>query len=60
VVSAEALLDIMLSEWGMMSLRGSSRDDDDLLPNLRLHQFHRPGDGTSGAQAFQSGRSVSR
>jgi len=58
VVSAEALLDIMLSEWwgndeSYLGLRGSSGNDDRL--NMRLHQFHRPGDGTSGALAFQSG-----
>ena len=45
----------MLSEWwgndeSYLGLRGSSPDDDDR--NLRLHQFHRPGDGTSGAQGF--------
>src|SRR5215831_17145021 len=50
VVSAEAARHHAIRWWGndesYLTARGSSRDD--LLPTLRLHQFHRPGDGTSG------------
>jgi hypothetical protein len=48
VVSAEAAY-MMRSDRGMVSPSSGRviRRKQRLLPNLRLHQFHRPSDGTS-------------
>jgi hypothetical protein len=42
------------SDRGMVSQSSVRviRRKRDLLPNLRLHQFHRPSDGTSGELGF--------
>ena len=53
VVSAEAAY-MMRLDRGMVSLSGVRviRRKRDLLLHLRLHQFHRPSDGTSGELGF--------
>ena len=58
VVSAEAAY-MMRSDRGMVSLSGVRviRRKRDLLLHLRLHQFHRPIDGTSGELGFMQPRS---
>ena len=58
VVSAEAAY-MMRSDRGMVSLSGVRviRRKRDLLLHLRLHQFHRPSDGTSGELGFMRPRS---
>ena len=58
VVSAEAAY-MMRSDRGMVSLSGVRviRRKRDLLLHLRLHQFHRPSDGTSGELGFMQPRS---
>ena len=45
---------MMRSDRGMVSLSGVRviRRKRDLLLHLRLHQFHRPSDGTSGELGF--------
>ena len=54
VVSAQAAY-MMRSDRGMVSLsRRRVVRRNDRLPMLRLHQFHRPSDGTSGELGFHS------
>jgi hypothetical protein len=50
---------MMRSDRGMVSLSGVRviRRKRDLLLHLRLHQFHRPSDGTSGELGFMRPRS---
>jgi hypothetical protein len=59
VVSAEAAY-MMRSDRGMVSPSSGRviRRKQRLLPNLRLHQFHRPSDGTSGELGFVSAELV--
>src|SRR5215470_5850298 len=56
VVSARAAY-MMLSDWGNGEhyLGYAWFVNDDLHPMLRLHQFHRPSDGTSGESRASSG-----
>jgi hypothetical protein len=50
---------MMRSDRGMVSLSSGRviRRKRRLLPNLRLHHFHRPSDGTSGELGFIRPRS---
>jgi hypothetical protein len=50
---------MMRSDRGTVSLSSGRviRRKRHLLPNLRLHQFHRPSDGTSGELGFIQRRS---
>ena len=51
----DAIREEMVSTY--LATRGSS--DDGRLPNLRLHQIHRPGDGTSRSKGPQSAHLLS-
>src|SRR5215470_7027611 len=55
--SAQGAAYMMLSDWGNGEhyLAYAWFVNDDLLPMLRLHQFHRPSDGTSGESRASSG-----